>query len=179
MSDQNNDQVVENNDPQDVGNANNGASINDPQGDGDQQNIDQSNVRTDDTDWKSQARKWESRSRANKQKVEELEHELEQNKASYEATIQQMKEAQERSNAIVQVADQYGVDVAILSAMRGDSVEEIEANAQLLQKKIPLYPNVQDSGGVQTPPITRDEIFKNKNQMDRIDLIAQNIDQFK
>ena len=114
MSDQNNDQVVENNDPQDVGNANNGASINDPQGDGDQQNIDQSNVRTDDTDWKSQARKWESRSRANKQKVEELEHELEQNKASYEATIQQMKEAQERSNAIVQVADQYGVDVAIL-----------------------------------------------------------------
>lgn len=145
----------------------------------DQQAKDQNDVRTDDTDWKSQARKWESRSRANKQKIEELKHEIEQNKASYEATIQQMKEAQERSNAVVQAAEQYGVDVAILSAMRGDSVEEIEANAQMLQKKIPLYPNVQDSGGAQTPPITRDEIIKEKNQMDRIDLIAQNLDQFK
>lgn len=98
-----------------------------------------------DTDWKAEARKWEARAKANKDKADELDalkeaqmtesekqqKELEKAKAEI-ATLKHEKEC----NAWVsEVSESTGLSVAQLKAIAAETKEELEEKAQLFAVK--------------------------------------------
>ncbi len=106
------------------------------------------------TDWKAEARKWEARAKANKDKADELDalkeaqmteseklqKELEKAKQENSA----LKQEKERSTWISEVSQDTGLSVAQLKAIAAESKEELAEKAQLFvqeektEKKIPV-----------------------------------------
>ena len=97
------------------------------------------------TDWKAEARKWEARAKANKDKADELDalkeaqmtesekqqKELEKAKAE----IATLKHEKERSTWIDEVAQDTGLSVAQLKAIAAENKEELAEKAQLFMKE--------------------------------------------
>lgn len=109
----------------------------------------------DATDWKAMARKWEKQAKENKAAADELaklkeasmtEQELAAKKA--EETEAQLREAQRKLN-VYEAAKTTGVDAELLERMKGDTPEEIAANAEFVKASFgnaPRYPAVTDNG---------------------------------
>jgi chromosome segregation ATPase len=156
----------------------------------------------DTTDWKAMARKWEAQSKANNERIKELEakaakydeyeasqkSELERaqdglskaqaDAADWKAKYEAMQAEQERQRTVAEMAAQYKVDAGTLSRMSGD----VEENAKYLagiEAARPKYPTVTDNGDTGKASVTRDEILAEKDTQKRQQLIAENIHLFK
>lgn len=121
----------------------------------------------DTTDWKAMARKWEKQAKENKAAADELaklkeasmsEQELAAKRA--EETEAQLREAQRKLN-VYEAAKTAGIDVNLLERMKGDTPEEIAANAEFIKAALgaaPKYPTVTDNGATAPTQKTRTEI---------------------
>lgn len=136
-------------------------------------------------DWKAEARKWEARAKKQTKEDPDVKAELERldgELANVKAEAERLKAEKARNEAIGKAAKESGVDIDLLSAMSGDTDDEIAANAKLLKDKIaaiPAYPNVGDNGAGSTPGITKEQIEKIKNPAERIRQRAQHINLYK
>jgi len=148
-------------------------------------------------DWKAMARKWEAQSKANNERIKELEtkaakydeyeasqkSELERAQDSltkaqadaegWKAKYEAMQAEQERMASVTQFASQYKVDAGTLARMTGD----VEDNAKYLagiEAARPKYPETRDGGDQKLPVKTLDERLDGvKSTAERIRIRAQ------
>lgn len=150
-----------------------------------------------ETDWKSEAKKWEKRAKDNKKALDEAEKTIAGFKAEGEAkqaeektateTIEELKKqlaaskAQaERDRLVHEVAKAQKVDEDVLILMRGDSKEEIEANAKLLGESLKTrWPEVKDRGVQKAPGMTLEQILAIKNPKKQLEAAIQNPQAFE
>ena len=148
-------------------------------------------------DWKAEyekllkhSRSWEDKAKRLKEKADRLD-ELEastktdaekladaQSRAeAAEAELAKYKADAERAGIIAEVAEAEGVDASLLSMMRGDTRDEVEAAARQLKaelSKVPLYPPVTDKGAAgQKGGMTLDEIRAIKDPKKRLEARAE------
>lgn len=144
---------------------------------------------------KAESRKWEKRAKENKDaavRIAEIEgaqqasqSDVEEAKAQAQAALAEleaMKEAKRREDSIRAVAKAVGVDADLLSMMTGDSDDEIQANAAILQEKfasLRKYPEVNDTGTRDVPVVTKESIQAIKNPNERFEAIKQNVSLFR
>lgn len=149
------------------------------------------------TDWKAMARKWEAQSKANNERIKELEakaakyDEYEQSQKSeleraqdeltraqteatdWKAKFEAMQAEQERSRSVAEFASTYKVDAGTLARMSGD----VEDNAKYLagiEKSRPKYPSVHDGGEGAAPDASLGDQLKNaRNEAERIRIRAE------
>lgn len=122
---------------------------------------------TEPTDWKAMSRKWEKRAKENEAAAKELEElkaasmteqELAAKKA--EETATQLREAQRKLN-VYEAAKTAGIDVDLLERMKGDTPEEIAANAEFIKSALgaaPKYQTVNDNGASAPTKTKRAEV---------------------
>ncbi len=103
----------------------------------------------DGTDWKAEARKWQTRANNDRRAWQEAEEKLkaQADYADLKAELESLKAEKARAEAVRKAAKEYGVDAALLSKMAGD----VEENAKYLAA-LPKYQPVHDSGEGKTPP---------------------------
>ena len=148
-------------------------------------------------DWKAEyekllkhSRSWEDEPKRLKEKADRLD-ELEastktdaekladaQSRAeAAEAELAKYKADAERAAVVADVAEAEGVDASLLSMMRGDTREEVEAAARQLKagiSKVPLYPPVPDKGATgHMGGMTLDEIRAIKDPKRRLEARAE------
>lgn len=121
----------------------------------------------DTTDWKAMARKWEKQAKENKAAADELAklkeaNMSEQEKAAKQAeeTAAELREAK-RKLSVYEAAKTAGIDVNLLERMKGDTPEEIAANAEFIKSAMgdaPKYPTVNDNGASAPTKAKRSEI---------------------
>lgn len=98
-----------------------------------------------------------------------------------EAAVNAYQAEAARNKAVQAVAAATGVDAGILGLMRGDSQEEIQANADALKAKMQAvnpYPATHDNGssGASGTRLTKAEILGITDERKRLEAIKQNID---
>lgn len=118
-------------------------------------------------DWQAEARKWEKRAKENKEAADELARlkeasMTEQEKAAQRAkeTEDQLRDAQRKLN-IYEAAKSAGIDASLLERMKGDTPEEIAANAEFIKASFGAaskYPTVSDNGASAPTQAKRTEI---------------------
>ena len=151
----------------------------------------------DGIDWKAMARKWEAQSKANNERIKELEtkaaqydeyeasqkSELERAQDSltkaqadaedWKTKYEAMQAEQERMANVTQFASQYKVDAGTLARMTGD----VEDNAKYLagiEAARPKYPETRDGGDQKLPAKTLAEALKGvKSTAERIRIRAE------
>lgn len=106
-------------------------------------------------DWKSEARKWEERSKGNKSSLDELTSKFQKLEAERDKLAGQLKDVEaekERAALISDVANAKGVPA---SALRGATREELEAHAdtlaELIKPSAPVIPG-QERTPDKVPP---------------------------
>jgi len=130
---------------------------------------------------KEEARKWEGRSKANHDRVAELEPEaakvadLTSRAEAAEAELERLRHERDVAAWKDRVAAETGVPAA---ALRGDTEEDLRAHAQAIRAAIPVYPQVPDSGAQGAKPLTKESILAVEDPAEREALIAANIDIF-
>lgn len=96
-----------------------------------------------------------------------------------EATAAAYQAADERNKAVKAAAAASGVDADLLAMMRGDTAEEIAANAAALKARfatVARYPNIHDGGSnAAAPALTKAEIMGIKDERERFKAIKENI----
>lgn len=150
-----------------------------------------------ETDWKAEARKWEQRAKDNKRDLDAVQKLLDgyeskkrddeaREKTAAEALdaakaeIKRLQAQAERDRLAREVAKSQGVDPDVLVLMRGDSKEDIEANAKLLaQSSRARWPEVRDKGAQKAPGKSKEDILAIKNQTERVREIARNLEKFE
>ena len=155
---------------------------------------DSSNPAQEETDWKAQSRKHE-------QRAKELRRELSALKGEASPLSEDLQTAKEQAEQAKQEADELKaeleelqarharhelvklsakankVDAELLDLMRGESQDEIDANAKLLHEKLAgmqIYPSITDSGSTSKPAITKENIMSIKDTEKRLKAIAEN-----
>ena len=112
----------------------------------------------DGTDWKAEARKWQTRANNDKKARQQAEEKLEAQAdyADIKAELESLRAEKARNEAVAKAAKKHGVDADLLSKMAGD----VEENAEYLAS-LPRYQPVHDSGESRTPPPkkTKEEKF--------------------
>lgn len=152
------------------------------------------------TDWKAEARKWEGRAKANRERLKELEvkalkydeyeaaQKTELERANDEAAkakadanewrekYEAIEAERERARQVADAATRYAVDADVLARMSGD----VEDNARFLQGKDaarPKFASVSDGGEQVAAPMSDADIDAIKNPMERITARAERIRQ--
>lgn len=138
-----------------------------------------------ETDWKTEARKWESRAKENKEAADELaklkeaeKTELEKERAAREKAEQEasaLKHEKELADWRSQVAKETNLPGDIL---RGDTLEEIQAHAAQIKSCVPAYPVVDEGSHEPSSKLTKEQILQEKDERVRKGLIASNLDLF-
>ena len=93
-----------------------------------------------ETDWKSEARKWEDRSKANHTALDELTGKYQSVTAERDTLAQKVAEfeaKEQRATLAAEISEATGVPAA---ALRGDTREELEAHAAQLKSLISRQP---------------------------------------
>lgn len=94
-------------------------------------------------DWKAASRKWERQSKENLRRVEELMESINSKDATVEELRAQVK-AFEHAAQVDEWKAQVAADLGVKAeALRGDSLEEITAHAQVLKEVYPDAPTPQ------------------------------------
>ncbi len=140
------------------------------------------------TDWKAQARKWEERAKANKDKADlwDAQQQAAPTVEALQAQIDEMKQAQaqaekaaERARTLMEVSQATGVPADLL---KGETAEELEASAKLVNdfvaRKQPGYPS-DKGGGSNGAAVTRESIEAIKDPAARIKARAEHIDLYR
>ena len=103
----------------------------------------------DVTDWKAEARKWQTRANNDKKARQQAEEKLE-SQSDYDdikSELESLRAEKARSEAVRKAAKEHGVDADLLARMEGD----VDENAEYLAS-LPKYQPVHDSGESRTPP---------------------------
>lgn len=140
------------------------------------------------TDWKAQARKWEERAKANKDKADlwDAQQQAAPTVEALQAQIDEMRQAQaqaekaaERARTLMEVSQATGVPADLL---KGETAEELSASAQLVNdfvaRKQPGYPS-DKGGGSNGAAVTRESIESIKDPAARIKARAEHIDLYR
>lgn len=141
------------------------------------------------------SRDWENKSKANYAKAQAYDELKKQNDASVEqveaankriaeleAELGGIKAKQEHAALVASVAAAKGVDATLLSMVKGDTQEELEAAADALSAhmaSIPVYPAVNDGGASKAPVSAIETIEEIKNPFERIAQRAQYLSEHK
>lgn len=97
----------------------------------------------EEIDWKSLSRKWERQSKENLRRTEELMEKIKSKDATVEELRAQVK-AFEHAAQIDEWKAQVAADLGVKAeALRGDSLEELTAHAQVLKELYPDAPTPQ------------------------------------
>jgi hypothetical protein len=115
-----------------------------------------------ETDWKSEARKWEQRAKANKTAADELEQLkqsqlTEQQKAQAKAEklqkeLDAFKTQQQQAEWRSQVAQEAKIPSELAGVLKGDSLEELQENAKLVSSALHPAPKAPRVPGVDRQP---------------------------
>lgn len=95
-----------------------------------------------ETDWKAEARKWESRAKANFEavdKAKELEDALAESRKALDAANEKIagfKALEERREWVSSVAKEKGLPIDVVERISGDSYEEISEGAEIFSKSV-------------------------------------------
>ena len=150
-------------------------------------------------DWKAeyeklleQSRKWEARSKSNAEKARaydeaakaaaDADGKLGDLAEKAEAELAALKAEREREQTVADVAKKANVPADILTLMRGDTAEELQAAADALSgyvKSLSLYPEVPDGGARQAQPVTKESISAIKDRAARVRARAENANLYK
>lgn len=148
--------------------------------------------KTEEIDWKAKARKWERRAKDNQKALDEANKTIADFQSEAEAKKSEKKSADEviedlkkqleesqaaaaRNQTVHEVAKAARVDEDVLGLMRGDTKEEIEANAKLLEKMQKTHwPEVKDRGAQKAPGMTLEQILAIKNPKKQLEAAMQN-----
>lgn len=153
-------------------------------------------------DWKAeyeklleQSRKWEARSKSNAEKARAYDEaakaaadadgklgDLAEKAEKAEAELAALKAEREREQTVADVAKKANVPADILTLMRGDTAEELQAAADALSgyvKSLSLYPEVPDGGARQAPSVTKESISAIKDRAARVRARAENANLYK
>lgn len=130
--------------------------VQEPHGDGQEQPI----------DWIAEARKWESRSKENFEKIKQLETDMNEKLAEFEEYKQRAEQAEQEANDLRHkqelaewakaAADEYGVPASIL---RGNTADEFNEHAKEIKASMSVAPVVRDSGEPKNPPKSSKQVF--------------------
>lgn len=157
---------------------------------------------TEARDWKAeyeklleQSRKWEARSKSNAEKARAYDEaakaaadadgklgDLAEKAEKAEAELAALKAERERERTVADVAKGANVPAELLSLMRGDTAEELQAAADALSgyvKSLSLYPEVPDGGARQAPSVTKESISAIKDRAARVRARAENANLYK
>lgn len=121
---------------------------------------------------KAKAAKYDEAEEASKSELQKATEERDKWKSRYE----ELKSESERRDAIAKAAEEYGVDMAMLSRMSGD----VEDNARFLKERsesAPKYPTVRDEGEGKAATLTEADIASEKDPAKRVKMRAQLIAQ--
>lgn len=153
-------------------------------------------------DWKAkydellkQTRKHEDRAKANYAKAkaydEAAKHaeeadgklaELAEKAEKAESELAAMKAEREREQTVADVAKKANVPADIMTLMRGETADELQAAADALSgyvKSLSLYPEVTDGGARQAPSVTKESISAIKDRAARVRARAENANLYK
>ena len=134
---------------------------------------------------KAASRKWEKRSKENAAAAKELEtaqetaQTAEERLAKIEAELNEAKARDARLAAAQEVAKAKSMSVDAVLAMSGNTVEELTASADAIQKAIPSYPIVPSGTHPNPAAVTAESIREIKNPVERVRARAQHQDLFK
>ena len=111
----------------------------------------------DGTDWKAEARKWQTRANNDKKARQEAEEKLaaQADYDSIRSELDSLRAEKARAEAVRKAAKEHGVDAELLARMEGD----VEENAKYLASR-PKYKAVHDFGEGKTPPPKKDKAEK-------------------
>lgn len=103
-----------------------------------------------EVDWKTEARKWEDRSKQNKSALDELTTKFETaatERDELASKVQEFETKATRAEALVTISEEYGVPA---SALRGDTADDLKAHAEVLKSLI--APRASTVPGATTKP---------------------------
>ncbi len=140
------------------------------------------------TDWKSEARKWEKRAKENAEKADKWDERekdaptlenLQKQVESLKAEAKAAKAEAEHRTLLANVSAATGVPTSLL---KGDTEEELKASAEAIAAFAKTsgggFP-ADKGGGAPSKPLTKDEIRKIKDPVERVRARAQNIDLYR
>lgn len=104
----------------------------------------------DGTDWKAEARKWQTRANNDRKAWQQAEEQLkaQADYADIKAELENLKAEKARAEAVKAAAKEYGVDAEMLARMDGN----VEDNAKWLSER-PKYAPVHDGGEANSKPL--------------------------
>ena len=147
-----------------------------PDQSGDGQQPDGDPAPADTTDWKSEARKWEDRAKANKAAADELAQLREAQKTDEQKRAEELDAlrakvaAFETEKQVAAWAEQVSKNTGIpASALRGSSLEELQAHAEQLKALIapPAADSAPEPGRIPTPGKTPGKQVSDKDAIGR------------
>lgn len=153
-------------------------------------------------DWKAeyeklleQSRKWEARSKSNAEKAKAYDDaakaaadadgklgDLTDRAEKAEAELAAMRAERERAATVADIAKGANVPAELLSLMRGDTAEELQAAADALSgyvRSLSLYPEVPDGGAKHAPAVTKESISEIKDRAERMRARAENANLYR
>lgn len=157
---------------------------------------------TEARDWKAeyeklleQSRKWEARSKSNAEKARAYDEaakaaadadgklgDLADRAEKAEAELAAMRAERERAATVADVAKGANVPAELLSLMRGDTAEELQAAADALSgyvRSLSLYPEVPDGGAKRAPAVTKESISGIEDRAERMRARAENANLYR
>ena len=127
---------------------------------------------------KAKAEQYDKAAEADKSELEKATARAER----AEARARAYEAERARAEAVAEVARETGVDPDVLALTRGDTAEELAANAERISASMGrrrAYPDAQDKG---TRPggsgMSAEDILKVRDPARRVELISRNLDKF-
>ena len=134
--------------------------------------------------WRTYSRDWEKKAKANKQaapKLEDKNSEIEELSNKLDKALQQLeeKEQKEAYNKLVgDVAATTGLSRELVATLKGNTLEELTAAANVVKSSMPGAPVVTDGGSTTTDVVSKADILSIKNAKERRAAILNNLDKF-
>lgn len=100
------------------------------------------------TDWKAEARKWETRAKENKAAAEESQAKAAAALEAANSKIAALEADAAYASAVRDVAQATGYSETVIRGLKGTTVDELTANAEMLRANLSAYPLSRDAGEV-------------------------------
>ena len=133
---------------------------------------------TDLEHWKSMSRKNErdaKKALADLTAAQEAGAKVQADLDAANARIAELEAQAAYADAVRQVAEATGYPETVVRGLKGATVEELTASANVLKTNLSAYPPTRDPGEPKAPVITRESIESIKDPRERIRARAQNI----
>lgn len=129
--------------------------------------------------WKSMSRKNERDAKAARAELAALQESQAKAAADLEAAgarIAELEAERAYAEAVRQVAESTGYPERVVRGLRGDTVEELAASAEVLRGTLSAYPPSRDAGEPRPAGVTREDIEGIKDPVRRVRARAEHIE---